>query len=603
MWQGLHPDFFPFGPSQGDASVQKVDDFSAPVVHPRYSIPFYGTNQRTIIVNTNGHITFEQGVSTYTPHTFPFSNSPHMIAPFFADIDIRNGGSIWYRQTEDRDVLEKANQWIISTHRADCEYREFNASWAFIVTWYDVAFFGASAAGRAKRNTFQAAIILDETKTKTVVIYNYHKIEWLTGTASGGNRTTGLNGTMAQGGFDAGDGRNYFNIYGSMTEFMLNLPYTSNVNVAGRWIFRIDADDIVDLCPTLAPPPTYLIPAGNYSEVPVVVPGRSTVIPLVTTDLTLVTSPQHVTSGVTHEVEVNCTFHFHVATDFGQILSLILSKTSSVGSSDYQEIATITAFNRHQVNLPSSYNVTVVSGYLSDHSDSYIVLKWVEPDDTSEGLYKCMAEGIDTLGHIKVSTATAQVSQAGVTLPGALDRIRELEQLLLENREDCDDKITNLTSTINDYLSQVLSLQRFQQALAGKDISELQYILPTYQGHSYFLSEGLPSNNLSNSQQQCRMLGGYLVEVNNRAEYDVLLNFFRSNRVDGYNILLGATDVTSVGHWYFLNSYSPAFLDWAPDSPTYTSGYNCLYMHFRGHAGMWDYLCSYPSRFLCEFEF
>ena len=43
-----------------------------------------------------------------------------------------------------------------------------------------------------------------------------------------------------QAGFNAGDGIRYFNIPGSRTHEVINLPTQSNVGNPGRWMFRID---------------------------------------------------------------------------------------------------------------------------------------------------------------------------------------------------------------------------------------------------------------------------------------------------------------------------------------------------------------------------
>lgn len=43
-----------------------------------------------------------------------------------------------------------------------------------------------------------------------------------------------------QAGFNAGDGKRYFNIPGSRTADVVNVEETTNVGVPGRWVFRID---------------------------------------------------------------------------------------------------------------------------------------------------------------------------------------------------------------------------------------------------------------------------------------------------------------------------------------------------------------------------
>ena len=43
-----------------------------------------------------------------------------------------------------------------------------------------------------------------------------------------------------QAGFNAGDGRRYFNIPGSATDQVMFISSMSNVGKPGQWIFRID---------------------------------------------------------------------------------------------------------------------------------------------------------------------------------------------------------------------------------------------------------------------------------------------------------------------------------------------------------------------------
>ena len=41
-------------------------------------------------------------------------------------------------------------------------------------------------------------------------------------------------------GFNAGDGVRYFSVPGSRTASIVDVETTSNVGLAGRWVFRID---------------------------------------------------------------------------------------------------------------------------------------------------------------------------------------------------------------------------------------------------------------------------------------------------------------------------------------------------------------------------
>ena len=44
-----------------------------------------------------------------------------------------------------------------------------------------------------------------------------------------------------QAGYNAGDGLRFFNIPGSGTHEVLELPYTSNIEMPGRWMYRVDS--------------------------------------------------------------------------------------------------------------------------------------------------------------------------------------------------------------------------------------------------------------------------------------------------------------------------------------------------------------------------
>ncbi|CAB1442081.1 unnamed protein product [Pleuronectes platessa] len=73
-------------------------------------------------------------------------------------------------------------------------------------------------------------------------MFNYGEIIWSTGTASGGDPLTGLGGTTAQSGFNGGDIGHFFNLPGSRSNEVVNIEQSTNVNVPGRWLFRVDTE-------------------------------------------------------------------------------------------------------------------------------------------------------------------------------------------------------------------------------------------------------------------------------------------------------------------------------------------------------------------------
>jgi len=228
-------DFYPYGVNKGDTALPSIDDGSSGAIPISISFPYFNQNHNSIFVNTNGIISFVAEVRQHAPVAFPLSDQRQIIAPFWGDVDTNNGGTILYRQSTDLDLLRRATDDV---RRAFLRHQRFIATWTFIVTWDRVAFYGASASGKSKVNTFQAILITDGRHS--FVIFNYNVIAWTTGTASSGNADDGLGGNPAQSGFNAGDGKRFFVIPGSRTNAILNLPSTSNVNRCGQWMFRTD---------------------------------------------------------------------------------------------------------------------------------------------------------------------------------------------------------------------------------------------------------------------------------------------------------------------------------------------------------------------------
>lgn len=147
-----------------------------------FNLPFtfylYNTPHNSFFINNNGNISFGSGYSHYTASGFPISSFP-MLAAFWADVDTRGTGSVWYR---------------VSEHQV-------------VVTWYQVGYFNAQTD---KINTFQVIFSdgLDPTISIGVnVAFSYAEMQWTTGSASGGSG--GFGGTPATVGVNKGDGVEY----------------------------------------------------------------------------------------------------------------------------------------------------------------------------------------------------------------------------------------------------------------------------------------------------------------------------------------------------------------------------------------------------------
>uniref|UniRef100_U3J150 Sushi, nidogen and EGF like domains 1 n=1 Tax=Anas platyrhynchos platyrhynchos TaxID=8840 RepID=U3J150_ANAPP len=248
-------DFYPFGPAQGDAATLKQDDGGSELRPLAVRFPFFGAGHTGLYVNNNGIISFLKEVSQFTPVAFPISKDRRVVAAFWADVDNRRAGDVYYRESRDQAILERATRDIAQYFP---EFPDFSAQWVFIATWYRVTFFGGSSFSPV--NTFQIVLITDGKLSFT--IFNYESITWTTGMhASSGGDFAGLGGIAAQAGFNAGDGKRYFNIPGSRTDDIADVEMTTNVGIPGRWVFRIDdaqvqvggCSNTTSVCLTLRP--------------------------------------------------------------------------------------------------------------------------------------------------------------------------------------------------------------------------------------------------------------------------------------------------------------------------------------------------------------
>ena len=86
---------------------------------------------------------------------------------------------------------------------------------------------------RSKRNTFQTVIATNGRHSFT--IFNYGTLMW-SYTASAVNH--------ALAGFNSGENGVYFQLNGSLTSNILKISNGSNVDVTGKYIFRIDESSI-----------------------------------------------------------------------------------------------------------------------------------------------------------------------------------------------------------------------------------------------------------------------------------------------------------------------------------------------------------------------
>ena len=89
-------------------------------------------------VNTNGILSFQSPYLTPIPQMFRSTGLP-LIAPFWDDVDITRFGNVFYRQTSNATLLQRARDQLQELFPSS---GSFTPTTLFITTWDRVAQFG-----------------------------------------------------------------------------------------------------------------------------------------------------------------------------------------------------------------------------------------------------------------------------------------------------------------------------------------------------------------------------------------------------------------------------------------------------------------------------
>ena len=89
-------------------------------------------------VNTNGILSFQSAFTYSTIRMFPLSVNISLIAPFWGDVDITRFGNIFYRETSNATLLQRAQDQLQGLFPSS---GNFTPTTLFIATWDRVAEF------------------------------------------------------------------------------------------------------------------------------------------------------------------------------------------------------------------------------------------------------------------------------------------------------------------------------------------------------------------------------------------------------------------------------------------------------------------------------
>jgi alpha-tectorin len=207
--------FHSFGVSFGDTLLPKNDDGFFGPIKLGVGIPFFGNIYPNLFVNTNGVISFLFPINSSVPLLFPMLVP--LIAVFWNDLNPLTSGQIYYRESFSTSDLTKAKEDVV---KANVSFASYLPSRSFIITWDQVASYGSSTT-----NTFQAVISTDGKMS--FLIFNFGLL--------------GLISKNTQIGGNSGDGVNFYKFPETFTTNTASLAALSNINVPGKWVFKVDS--------------------------------------------------------------------------------------------------------------------------------------------------------------------------------------------------------------------------------------------------------------------------------------------------------------------------------------------------------------------------
>ena len=222
----------------GEDSVSRNDDGSSPEIDitPIFEngLNFFGVSYDSLWINTNGSVTFNGSLSSFTPQTISGGTVPGVFA-FWGDVDTRDA-------TEENTSPGGNSQ---GTNLVWYDFDEANDR--FVVTWDDVGFYSHN---NSRVNAFQ--LILTDMSSSVGrapgdfnIDFRYEWIDWTTGNASGGSG--GLGGTPARAGYSAGDAAGtFFELpqSGIQDEILALETTAGNTGVDGLWRFEVRNGDV-----------------------------------------------------------------------------------------------------------------------------------------------------------------------------------------------------------------------------------------------------------------------------------------------------------------------------------------------------------------------
>lgn len=228
------------------STLPRNDDGSTGLVNIGFDVNFFGTTYDQLYVNNNGNVTFNSSMYIYTPFNLSGATGNPIIAPFFADVDTRGTTNGSLPVVYGNGTFEGRN--------------------AFFVNYLNVGYYPGETD---KLNSFQM-LLVDRADTGVGnfdIVFNYDRILWETGSASGGSN--GFGGASARVGYNNAEALPTFyeltgsGVNGAFLDSNLATGLIHNSigsNVLGRYVFAAREGEVT---PGAVPEPGTMLLLGS----------------------------------------------------------------------------------------------------------------------------------------------------------------------------------------------------------------------------------------------------------------------------------------------------------------------------------------------------
>ncbi|XP_057301091.1 uncharacterized protein LOC130635689 [Hydractinia symbiolongicarpus] len=196
---------YPYGSYLGDSSITSGDDYAKSFVLSS-PMPLFSTLKSQLYICTNGYITVD--VLRASP-SIRIPADITVVAPYAIDLIASYSGTIYYRESYDSYLLNKASKDV---NQAYTSY--FRPNRLVIITYFNVQRYGSN-----EKNTFQ--LVLASDGYNTYAIFNYNYLE--SSGAVAGYTESGCDSQVIS---NSGNSR--------------NLMYSSNMGVTGRHAYHLN---------------------------------------------------------------------------------------------------------------------------------------------------------------------------------------------------------------------------------------------------------------------------------------------------------------------------------------------------------------------------